>query len=281
MASSFLEQAGYPDPRFEAELFLRYLLELDRAQFFSRLGEDISSSEQDELQGLLERRVSGEPVQYILGGTEFYGRFFFVNPSVLIPRPETEILVENVLQEAGDLWEKPAHIVEVGTGSGIIATTLLLEQSQWRITAIDISQKALDVARENATLYGVEKKITWVHGEYLSTLTDDVCIDILVSNPPYIPSHVVTSLDIEVKDFEPRIALDGGEDGLEPYRQIMEQLKMRNNPPRLICFEIGAEQGMDVTAIIKYAFPGAVVSIYKDLAGRNRVVVGKNLLSQD
>lgn len=277
MASSFLEKAGYEDARFEAELFLRYLLEFDRAKFFSRLGESFSASQNRSLEDLLQRRVSGEPVQYILGGTEFYGRFFYVNPSVLIPRPETEILVEHVLREARELGSIPLHVVEVGTGSGIIAATLLLEQPDWHITAIDISQEALQIAQENARFHGVEEHISWIHGEYLTSLPRETYIDILVSNPPYIPSNVVTMLDKEVKDFEPRLALDGGSDGLDPYRKMMKQLQERVNRPRLICFEIGAEQGHDVTLIIEDAFPKAEVYVYPDLAGRDRVVIAKNL----
>ena len=143
--------------------------------------------------------------------------------------------------------EIPLHVVEVGTGSGIIATTLLLEQPDWRVTAIDISREALQVAQENAAFHGVGEHISWIQGEYLSPLAREMYIDILVSNPPYIPSDVVTMLDKEVKDFEPRIALDGGSDGLDPYRKMMEQLQERTNRPRLVCFEIGAEQGEDVT----------------------------------
>lgn len=272
MASSLLEEHDVKDARFQAELVIRNILNLDRAQFFSRLSEPFPRKYEDKLQKMLKKRMQGEPLQYILGGTEFYGRYFQVDSHVLIPRPETELLVEKTVHYGEEL-QKPVHIVEVGTGSGIIATTLALIKPNWHITAIDISSDALRVAKKNAQAYGVDENIHWLHGPYLSPLPQENPIDILISNPPYIPSGVINTLDRGVKDFEPTIALDGGSDGLDAYREIIFQIKKRK--PKLLSFEIGSEQALDVKTLILQAFPKASVSIFKDLAGHDRIVIGK------
>jgi release factor glutamine methyltransferase len=236
-ASSFLRTAGVASPEFEAEWMLKRLLKVDRSRFFLLLPEPWPDSLNASLEDWLGRRASGEPLQYIIGDQEFYGRTFQVNPSVLIPRPETEVLVETIMVESEPfLGNGPLRVVDVGTGSGAIAVTLALEKPHWKLTAMDLSEEALKTAKANATRYGVANRVTWLHGSYLDPLLPTKPpIDILVSNPPYIPSEVVDTLEKQVKEFEPRLALDGGEDGLEPYRVLTRQFSAWSGK-RLICF---------------------------------------------
>lgn len=275
-ASYFLTQKGHDSANFEAELLLRRLLELDRAHFFMNLDDPFPSHLRQRLDQWLQRRSAGEPIQYILGDQEFFGRVFEVTPAVLIPRPETEILIEMVLTMADQLWSHEAlHVVDVGTGSGAIAVTLAAERPHWKVTAIDISAAALEVAQKNAMKHGVQEQITWIHGEYLHPLSSKTSIDIFVSNPPYIPTDVVPTLEKQVAEYEPNLALDGGVDGLKPYRILTKQLSQWTNPKKqLILFEIGSEQGQAVSKLVSEISPEMKVQVKQDLAGRDRVVVG-------
>ncbi|SFI67033.1 peptide chain release factor N(5)-glutamine methyltransferase [Thermoflavimicrobium dichotomicum] len=275
MAASFLHKHGIESPEFEAEWLLRRILGVDRTQFFMIWDQLITPEQEIKLQQWLNRRAHGEPLQYIFGDQEFYGRLFTVTPAVLIPRPETELLVEAVIQEAIQKWElETLHVVDVGTGSGCIAITLAKECPHWRFTAIDISQEALQVARINAKKHAAVRHIRFVHGEYLSPmLQEGVTFDILVSNPPYIPSSHIQFLEKQVSEYEPKLALDGGEDGLEPYRVLTRQVAMLPVKPRLIAFEIGHDQGEAVAQLVENL--GAQVQIRKDWAGHDRIVLGK------
>ncbi len=276
-ASSFLREMGNSSPEFEAELLIRRLLGADRTRFFTMWREPWPEELTPCLQQWIQRRMQGEPIQYIVGDQEFYGRVFEVNPSVLIPRPETELLVETVLREADKEWkDKPLRVVDVGTGSGVIAVTLAAERPHWHVTAIDISKAALQTAKKNAARHGVEERIEWICGEYLTPLMKSAPPpDIVVSNPPYIPSGDIPHLEEQVSRFEPRLALDGGEDGLNPYRVLTRQLaKWNGKKVRLVCFEIGADQGREVSAMVQKISGDVNVSVRRDLAGRNRIIVG-------
>ena len=278
-ASSFLQQSGIDSPRFEAEYLMRRILGVERAQFFVNMAEPFPAHLKPRLNEWLRRRGQGEPMQYIVGDQEFFGRVFEVEPGVLIPRPETELLVEAVLEEGGKLFsDRPLHVVDVGTGSGAIAVTLALEKPHWRITAIDISEKALNVARRNARKFGVEEKIDWVLGSYLEPLEKkSALIDILVSNPPYIRSGEISRLEKTVSHYEPHLALDGGVDGLLPYHRMTRQLSRFTHCPRLIAFEIGAGQGKDVCGLVRKLPNITRAEVRKDLAGRDRIVLGWSL----
>ncbi|MFC7440078.1 peptide chain release factor N(5)-glutamine methyltransferase [Laceyella putida] len=274
-ASSFLqERGGGESAAFEAELLMRRLLGMDRTRFFARFSEPFPQDRAGELAAWLERRASGEPLQYIVGDQEFYGRVFRVNPAVLIPRPETELLVETVLQEAEQRFSNDAlSVVDVGTGSGAIAVTLALEKPTWHLTAIDLSLSALKVAQANAEAHGVREKICWLQGDLLAPLGAELSqVDILVSNPPYIPSRTVQTLEKQVRAFEPHLALDGGDDGLDPYRRMVETLARVEAGPQLVCFEIGADQGEAVAALLASICQEVLVK--QDLAGLDRMVVG-------
>lgn len=272
-ASSFLQQYQVEDSNFEAELLLRFALGWDRTRFFTHLDESLDPSVYHRYQKWLHRRREGVPLQYLMGEQEFYGRLFQVNESVLIPRPETEILVETVLRETKEWSDQNRQVVDVGTGSGAVAVTLAAERPSWGITAVDCSPQALQVAKGNAGNHHVEERIDWYQGSWLSPLQErDIKVDILVSNPPYIPTAVIPGLEVQVRDHEPILALDGGSDGLDPYRKILDMAPGVLKYPGLIVFEVGDEQSEAVSLWINEIWPKATVSVFPDLAGRNRVV---------
>lgn len=275
-ASSFLREQGSAAPEFEAELLLRRFLGWERTQFFLGWDQWFPVERMDEWNTWLSRRANGEPIQYILGDQEFYGRRFSVNPAVLIPRPETELLVEHVMAEGRKLFgDQPITVVDVGTGSGCIAITLALECPHWQIIAVDLSEQAISVAKENAKHHGVMEKIKWLRGDLLTPLLEQkIPFSVLVSNPPYIPTAQIPRLEKQVAQFEPHLALDGGTDGLDPYRRMVDQLAVLPVEKRLVAFEIGDGQGKEVARLL-LALPGVQKSeIRFDLAGRERFVIG-------
>lgn len=275
-ASYFLHSEGITSFSFEAELMLRHLLDLDRTRFFMELDKNFPEEKNNQLWEWLQKRKQGVPLQYLLGEQHFYGRSFYVKPGVLIPRPETEILVEQVLQKVDLEWHHaPLRVVDVGTGSGVIAITLAVERPQWEIIAIDCSSAALHIAKKNAQLHGVKSKITWYKGSWLLPLLQNhKKVDILVSNPPYIPSEEISTLEKQVRDHEPHLALDGGVDGLDPYREMIRQTPKVLNRPGLVAFEVGEGQSEAVAQLFHKLSGSIEVTIKKDLADKERIVMG-------
>jgi len=250
---NFLKKEGSSNPNQEAEIILAHLLSLNRAQFYLKMHDKWNEDLTAKLLEILNRYQENEPLQYIMGESDFYGWRFFVNQKVLIPRPETEILVERTKQIANRILAKQKiTMVDIGTGSGIIAITLQLLNPDWRIFAVDISEEALSVARLNAKQYGVEGKITWIKSDLLSYfLTNNEKIDLLISNPPYIPQNELKGLAKRVKDYEPELALNGGTDGLDFYRKIVKQAFMLPTPPKLFAFEVGIGQAQAVQNLLR------------------------------
>lgn len=279
-ASSFLQEHGCKDPRFEAELLLRHVLGMERARFLASLPDEITSDAIGQLTKLCQRRASQEPLQYVIGTQEFFGREFLVRPGVLIPRPETEILIEQVLHHADHLWAKASEltVVDVGTGSGAIALTLASEKPHWKVSTVDLSADAIEIAKENARKLQLVDKVRFLQGDLLSPLLErGERVDVLVSNPPYIPSSDVLELDREVKEFEPLLALDGGEDGLNCYRLLCEALPRVLQERALVAFEVGIYQAQDVADLMKESGVIDRVEIVPDLAGIDRIVVGTRI----
>lgn len=274
-ASSFLRKRGTESPEFEAEVLLRRLLGWNRTELFTRMKEPFPSHLELKWINWIERRVHGEPIQYIVGDQEFYGRVFAVTPAVLIPRPETELLVEGILQEGKKLFgDEPVRVAEVGTGSGCISISIALEASSWTVSTVDLSSEALRVARENAVSYDVLERVELLQGNLLEPLmTKADQFQIFVSNPPYISSREMLGLERQVRDFEPHLALHGGEDGLNPYRLICKDLDSWKNL-RLIAFEIGADQGKAVENLVQSISGVVKTEIRRDYAGFNRMVFG-------
>lgn len=221
---------------------------------------------------MVRRKAAGEPAQYIIGEQEFYGLTFQVNPAVLIPRPETELLVERIALEGDALWPGGApYAADIGTGSGAIAAALAHLRPAWRVAASDISPDALAVAQDNVRRLGLA--VAFKQGDLLEPFAGEP-LDIVVSNPPYIPAEDIPHLQPEVRDFEPRGALDGGPDGLMPYRAMMAQLALLPRPPRLIGFELGQGQAADVAELLRAAGHWDEIVMVPDLAGIDRHVLG-------
>ena len=270
-ASSFLKQAGRDENA--GELLLLHHMKKSRASLLADLRMDIDKQVWEIFQQDVQKHAQGMPVQYMIGCEQFYGRPFKVNEHVLIPRPETEELVQGVLLHSERLFSEREQIdvVDIGTGSGAIAVTLALENKKMRVSATDISEKALAVAKENS-----EKLCANVHfyqGDLLNPIINaKQKADVVVSNPPYIPDEEIMELSTVVKDWEPTLALSGGADGLLYYRKIVEQLPDVIRYPGLIAFEIGHGQGKDVKSMLENRFPKAEVQIEYDMNGKERKV---------
>ena len=260
-----LSAAGIPDADFEAELLVRHASGLSRTEYFA--GAEIPDDRRPALCPVVKRRVRREPFAYIRGTREFMGMEFLVSPAVLIPRPETELLVETAVVRA------PANalIADIGTGSGCIAISTKTLRPDATVIASDVSVEALSIARENALR--LDAAIEFVRGDltrHLYASPDQPLV--ILANLPYIASQDVETLEPEVRDAEPRLALDGGADGLELFRRLVEDCATRLQPA-LLFLEVAAGQAADVSDLLKRA--GAGVEILPDLAGIERVVVGE------
>jgi release factor glutamine methyltransferase len=224
----------------------------------------------------IRTHATGVPVQHLTGEESFYGRSFIVNRHVLIPRPETEELVVAVLETIKRFSrDRHLHLVDVGTGSGAIAVTLALENPDLSVHAVDVSEEALATARQNAERLGA--RVDFYKGDFLTPWIENQWkADVIVSNPPYIPEEDLRKLDPLVKDHEPRLALDGGEDGLAAYRRLAAQLPQVLNCPGLAAFEVGIGQSRQVARLLQNAFGHDVeISIKKDINGKERIVVAE------
>ncbi|OPZ86006.1 MAG: Release factor glutamine methyltransferase [Firmicutes bacterium ADurb.Bin419] len=267
--SRMLKLSDIDAPVVTAGAILCFYLGCNKAFLYSHDDYLLTEAERDSYFDAIKRRIAGEPLQYITGSQEFMSLDFSVSPDVLIPRQDTEILVEAVIRAAKD--KKSVTILDVGTGSGCIAISLAYFIKNSKVTAVDISRGALSVARNNAVKCGVEDRITFIESNLFSNIPP-LNFDIIVSNPPYIPAQDIESLERQVKDFEPRSALDGGKDGLNFYRRITKDSVSFLNIDGLLAFEVGINQSRDVVEIMKESFKE--IKIEKDLAGIERVVMG-------
>jgi release factor glutamine methyltransferase len=270
-ASSFLKDNNRDEN--VGELYLRHLLKMSRAKLLAEQQHVLTEAEWLEFKQAIEQHVKGIPIQHLIGFEEFYGRPFLVNSDVLIPRPETEELVYYTVEKLSKKQNRePLVAVDIGTGSGAIAISLKLESSaRLNMIAVDISDKALDVARENSRRLGAE--VNFLQGDLVQPLMQEgVKVDVLLSNPPYIPLRDKETLADVVKDHEPELALFGGEDGYDLYRRFMEELPKVMNDSFLIGFEVGVGQGETVENLLKEAFPGANVEVVFDINGKDRMV---------
>jgi len=228
---------------------------------------ELSEAQYEQCTAMLSRLMSGEPVQYIVGGCEFMSLWFKVNSATLIPRCDTEILVEQIIEKTG---KKAVKILDIGTGSGCVAISLAHYLSEATVLSVDISDEALSTATENAGINGVSDRCKFRHCDILTEIPDFPA-DIVVSNPPYIPQKDIETLDAKVKDFEPLSALIGGEDGLDFYRRISQDIPL--NESGILAFEVGINQAEAVADLMSKRFEE--IEIIKDLSGIDRVVMGK------
>ena len=274
--SAALLQAGDTDGENDAKLLLFEVFHLDLVHFLMDRLRPLSESDaetQEKMQtyrGMIAKRASRIPLQQILGSQEFMGLEFYVNEHVLIPRQDTETLVELVLQEQQGREKK---LLDLCTGSGCIAISLAVKGGYESVTATDLSEEALKVAERNAKTH--QKKIIFRQGDLFSALprTEAGTFDIITSNPPYIPTAVIATLEPEVREHEPMMALDGTEDGLRFYRQIAKEARTWLKPGGAIYLEIGYDQGESVSGFLRDAGFDRV-RVVKDLPGKDRVVCG-------
>ncbi len=262
------------DAAFDAEVLARHALGWDLATYLCRRQEPAPARFESRYRPLVQRRADREPVSCITGHREFWGLSFEVGPAVLTPRPESELLVEEALALVPDrnaaLW-----VVDVGTGSGCLAIALARELPAARVTAIDVSSAALDVARRNAHTHGVSARITWIQASYFDGLAGDAPsrADLIVANLPYVPSAATTVLSPEVKDHEPLVALDGGHDGLDPLRTLVREVPAHLAEGGHLVVEFGAGQEDAARALFAATPDLQLLSIVGDLSGIPRAAV--------
>jgi release factor glutamine methyltransferase len=275
-------------PRLDAELLLAHVLGWDRARLLAEARLALTEAQSAAFHSLIARRAALEPVAYLIGHKEFFGIDFIVDQRVLMPRPETELLVELALgsarrktkderrsRDSADLHPssfvlRPSSfaIADIGTGSGAIAIALALHLPMAQVIAIDISPDALALARQNVERHGLGGRVRLLQGDLLDPLNEPV--DMIVSNPPYT---ILAEIDEGVRLHEPHLALDGGADGLDMYRRLLYQAPAKLRPSGAVLLEIGATQAAAVMDLGRRVFPDAITSVHRDLAGHDRVVV--------
>jgi release factor glutamine methyltransferase len=266
-----LEAAGIEGPVIDARLLLEAATGASRTDIVTDPYRPLSDGQSETLDEYLGRRIAREPVSHILGRKGFWTVELKVTRDVLTPRPDTETLVNAVLKSLPA--EQPVRVLDLGAGSGAILLALLAERPLWSGVGVDISEPALEVARENAALLGLQDRATFVHGVWAEGLPDHA-FDAVVSNPPYIPTADIEDLEPEVRVHEPRLALDGGADGLDAYRVLAPQVMRVLKPGGVFALEIGHDQGHSVEALMQQAKAG-FCRVVSDLGERDRVVIGR------
>jgi release factor glutamine methyltransferase len=266
-ACDILAGSDIEDASLEGEVLLRHVLEINRSQLYTDLDVELSPAQEQALDQMLERRKRGEPSAYITGHREFYGLDFYVDSNVLIPRPETELLVEKAIELARD---HPVNtIADSGTGCGTIAVSLAVNLPGLFIYAIDLSPAALEAARKNCRRHGVAGRVVLLRGNLLEPLMEPV--DMIVANLPYV--RQADLLRTGPLSYEPVLALSGGEKGLDVIKALCRQAREKLNKGGSLLLEIGEGQAASVTEILRGVFPAGVVDIHRDLAGLERMVV--------
>ena len=263
-----LRKAGVPEARREAGSLLAFLLDKDRTFILSHADDPISEEQETLFQEFLDSRALGEPAQYITGRQDFYGLEFEVTPAVLIPRPETELLIEAAIKLVGT--EEKVSFCDVGTGSGCIAITLLTQFPQAHAIAIDVSTEALGIAKRNAARHRVTDRIEFVLSDCFASVPQQT-FDLIVSNPPYVAEDAVATLQREVRDFEPRVALTAGADGLDVIRRLVTDAQRYLQHNAHLLFEIGFDQHEAVGNLVD-AQVWELLDIHQDLQGIPRTV---------
>ena len=257
-------------PEIDAGLLLMHSLEITKTQLLTQ-NFPLTTEQEERVTELAKRRVKGEPIHYLLGSCPFLDLEFFVNPATLIPRPETELLVETVLKRLPE-YQSPVTLWDIGCGSGCIGISLAYYRKDLKVVELDISEKALETAMRTAEKYGLVDRIQFLHWDILKGMPEEIpAPQVIVSNPPYIPTKDVKELMTDVRDYEPHSALDGGEDGLDFYRKIIREAPLPEGG--LLAFEIGHDQGVSVPALMEEA-GYREVELLQDLSGLDRIVTG-------
>jgi release factor glutamine methyltransferase len=271
----YFQQHGIPNPRLDAEVLLGHLLEKSRLQLYLHFEMPVFQEHLTLFRELIKKRIAHTPVSYLTNRKEFMSLDFYVDERVLIPRPETEQLVETVLAtEAGD----SQRLLELGTGSGVIATSLAVQQSEWQIVATDISEPALVVARKNAETHACTAQIEFLSGDLFEPIeavntNGNAQFDWIICNPPYIKNTERDTLSPDVRDYEPGIALFAGDDGLDVIRRLVAEAPKYLAPHGKLIFEIGATQADSVRALFNAESAYATYELFKDYAEKERIVL--------
>ncbi|HEY8425333.1 MAG TPA: peptide chain release factor N(5)-glutamine methyltransferase [Limnochordales bacterium] len=282
LAEPYLARHGCPSPRLDAEVLLAHVLGTSRLELYTRLDQPLERHEVDAYREALRRRANREPVAYIVGYREFFGLRFSVDRAVLVPRPETEYLVELALrawQEGarGSIRAGRVRFVDVGTGSGALAVTLAAKVADWDGVGSDVSPEALACARENARRHQLLDRLAWVRGDALSWAGDET-FDLVIANPPYIPTGDLDGLAPEIRRYEPRLALDGGPDGLSVARRVAQEAARVLRAGGLLIMELGsADQARDLAAWLEghAASPLARIAPVRDPVGGTPVLLAQ------
>ena len=268
---AYFERYQLPTARLDAEVLLAHALQCNRVRLYTHFDQPLSATEREQFRHLVKRRAAHEPVAYICGQREFYGRDFAVDPSVLIPRPETEHVVEAALAWAKRHAQRDLRILDIGSGSGALAVTLAAELPQATVVAVDISPQAVAKTHLNATRYEVAERVQCQVGDLLAGVEGS--FDIIVSNPPYIAQHERPSLPVDVARYEPALALFGGEDGLQTIARLAQDVHPRLRKPGVFLCEIGHPQSAPVQRLLHGGARWDSVDVLPDLQGHPRVVV--------
>jgi len=273
--TEYLTQRDVDAPRLSAELLLSSVLGLKRIELYTQYNKPVAPEQLEQLRGLVKRAGRHEPVAYLVGKTEFYSLEFDVTPDCLIPRPETELLAQRAIeflrQRSG-----PQSVCDLGTGCGILAVTIARNVPDAKVVATDLSEPALAVAARNIEKHQLQDRIELRHGDLFEPLVAKLDqFDLLVSNPPYVSAAEYAALDKNVKDYEPRLALYAGADGLDVYRRISEKAEQFLKPDGLLLLEIGYTQGDAVRALLEHAGTFTDIKVEKDLNRNDRIVIGR------
>jgi len=274
-SKDFLESRDFETPRLDAEQMLSSALDLKRIQLYTNFQQPLTEIERSAFRAMLKRRSEGEPVAYILGKRDFFKHEFFVNEDVLIPRSDTEVVLEKTMEIFSARSEEAIEFMDIGTGSGCLAVSLAKEFPQWSGLASDVSEKALDIAKKNAAQLETEN-LDFLCQDYLleKELFQQAKFDLMISNPPYICHSEAPDLEKDVKEFEPNLALYAAQDGLEFYQKLSKDAFKALRPEGWLVVEIGYLQA----AAVKDIFEGAGlknVKSFKDYAKNDRIVVGQ------
>ena len=275
----FLKSKNIESPRLCAEVLLAHQLNTDRLKLYLEYDQPVGEKDLNQYRAMIKRLIDGEPLQYITGIQEFWSMDFIVDSSVLIPRPETEILVEQAIKVYREEYEKksPAiSVLDIGTGSGAIAIAIAAELENAKISAVDISAKALDKAKLNAAKHRMEKRISFYEGNLLEPFeNNNQFFDIIISNPPYVTINDYELLPKKIKDFEPKLALESGEDGLSHIRIILEKAPEVLNPGGWLMLEMDPLQTDPVIQIINGNAEYITSQVIMDYSNKDRVVIAR------
>ncbi len=271
-SAEFLRKREVDSPRLNAELLLAHVVQLPRLKLYLQFERVLTEPELDQLRQLVKRRAEREPLQHILGTASFCGLEMKVNRHVLVPRPETELLAERASEFLTTLGAQPATALDLGTGTGCLPIYLAVKHPNARISSVDISPEARTVARENAVAHQVADRVEFLLGDLFAPVPPRSQFDLIVSNPPYIASEEIASLQPEVRDFDPRLALDGGADGLDFYRRLAVEAPKFLRPGGKLMVEFGDGQA-DALSEIFSSHKWIVEAVVPDYSQRQRILI--------